>query len=339
MGRQHQRAVPGGCGDRLHEWFHPSNSNIVGDQVTPLADTPDGHIWFTNFNSFGIEASLMWFDGSEFGSITVDEGLPHAQIADAEVREIPGGYELWLACTSRGLAVLTVTTDPPVPGDVDGDGLVGPTDLLALLAAWAAAATAPVRRTSMVTASSDRTTSSCCSQAGADRSPIAAITGPVTKRLDAPNSIGTVPRRIGPTTPVEVVLREDANPPAELCMSLAARSEAFRRTWLRDREDLRDTSASAHDLSLATIACLAGWRDQDVADLLVASRRSSEGHAGKALRRDYVVRTLSKAREAASPHAGDVDIDAVVERLVPKRARDRCRSPSCSRTIPSSASR
>ena len=123
----------------------------------------------------------------------------------------------------------------------------------------------------------------------------------------------------GRSTPVEVVLREDANPPAELCMSLASRSEAFRRTWLRDREDLRDTSASAHDLSLATIACLAGWRDQDVADLLVASRRSNEGHAGKALRRDYVVRTLSKAREAAAPHAGDVDIDAVLERLVPKR--------------------
>jgi len=119
-----------------HEWFHPSNSNIVGDQITPLAHTPDGRIWFTNFNSFGIEASLMWFDGVEFGSITVDEGLPHAQIADAEVREIPGGYELWLACTSRGLAVLTVTPDPPVPGDVDGDGLAGPTDLLTLLAAW-----------------------------------------------------------------------------------------------------------------------------------------------------------------------------------------------------------
>jgi hypothetical protein len=121
-----------------HEWFHPSNSNIVGDQITPLAHTPDGRVWFTNFNSSGIEASLMWFDGTDFGSITVDEGLPHAQIADAEVREIPGGYELWLACTSRGLAVLTVTTDPPVPGDVDGDGIVGSGDLATLLAAWGA---------------------------------------------------------------------------------------------------------------------------------------------------------------------------------------------------------
>ncbi|MHC4834260.1 MAG: AAA family ATPase, partial [Planctomycetota bacterium] len=83
--------------------------------------------------------------------------------------------------------------------------------------------------------------------------------------------------------------------------------------------DLRDTSASAYDLSLATIACLAGWRDQQVADLLVASRRTHDGHAGKALRRDYVVRTLAKAREAATPHAGEADIDAAIEKLAPKR--------------------
>lgn len=119
-----------------YEWFHPSNSKIIGTQITPLAWTPDGRVWFTNFNSPGIEASLMWFDGVTFGSITRAQGLPHAQIADAEVREIPGGYELWLACTSRGLAVLTMTGDTPVPGDVDGDGLVGLSDLLAVLAAW-----------------------------------------------------------------------------------------------------------------------------------------------------------------------------------------------------------
>ncbi len=122
-----------------HEWFHSSNSDIVGDQITPLALTPDGRLWFTNFNSFGIEASLMWFDGSEFGSITVAEGLPHAQIADAEVREVPGGYELWLACTSRGLAILTVMMDEPTSGDINGDGLVNGADVGLLLAAWGSA--------------------------------------------------------------------------------------------------------------------------------------------------------------------------------------------------------
>lgn len=121
-----------------HEWFHPDNSDIVGTQITPLAWTPDERIWFTNFNSNGVEASLMWFDGIEFGSITRAQGLPHAQIADAEVRLIPGGYELWLACTSRGLAALTVMLEQPTPGDVDGDGTVGLADLLAVLAQWGA---------------------------------------------------------------------------------------------------------------------------------------------------------------------------------------------------------
>jgi hypothetical protein len=34
--------------------------------------------------------------------------LPHAQITQMAVREIPGAYELWMICVSRGLAVLTV---------------------------------------------------------------------------------------------------------------------------------------------------------------------------------------------------------------------------------------
>ncbi len=91
-----------------HQWWHSSNSALPGDQVTPLAVTPDGRVWFTNFNSFGIEASLVWFDGNEFGTITRDEGLPHAQIYDGEARAVPGGYELWISCASRGIAVLNV---------------------------------------------------------------------------------------------------------------------------------------------------------------------------------------------------------------------------------------
>lgn len=96
-----------------HQWWHSSNSALPGDQVTPLTVSPDGLVWFTNFNSDGIEASLVWFDGVEFGTITRADGLPHAQIYDAEVREVPGGYEIWFACASRGLAVLTVPTDDP----------------------------------------------------------------------------------------------------------------------------------------------------------------------------------------------------------------------------------
>ena len=57
------------------------------------------------------DQGLGWFDGASFGYIPQTEvgvGLPHAQIADMEVRAIPGGYELWISCTSEGVAILTV---------------------------------------------------------------------------------------------------------------------------------------------------------------------------------------------------------------------------------------
>jgi hypothetical protein len=54
---------------------------------------------------------LCWFDGTNFGIIPQQQigGLPHAQIYDLEVKNIQNGYELWISCASRGIAVLTVT--------------------------------------------------------------------------------------------------------------------------------------------------------------------------------------------------------------------------------------
>lgn len=94
--------------------------------MTPLVVSPDGLVWCTNFNSHNMEEALIWFDGEQFGTITRDQGLPHAQIYDAEVREIPGAYEIWLACASRGIAVLTVPFNVPsdaAPGLVSDDAL------------------------------------------------------------------------------------------------------------------------------------------------------------------------------------------------------------------------
>ncbi|MEZ4398021.1 MAG: FlgD immunoglobulin-like domain containing protein [Candidatus Krumholzibacteriia bacterium] len=111
-----------------HQWWHSSNSALPGDQVTPLAVTPDGRVWFTNFNSNGIEASLVWFDGSEFGTVTRADGLPHAQIYDAEQRNVEGGYELWLSCASMGVAVLSVPLADPTSapgGDLALEVLTG----------------------------------------------------------------------------------------------------------------------------------------------------------------------------------------------------------------------
>ncbi|MEZ4650073.1 MAG: FlgD immunoglobulin-like domain containing protein [Candidatus Eisenbacteria bacterium] len=111
-----------------HEWWHSSNSDMPGDQVLPLVVSPDGRVWFTNFGTNGIEPSLVWFDGTEFGTVTLADGLPHAQIWDAELRVVPDGYEVWMACASRGIAVLHVPMADPA-----GVGDIGPTPLAQLL--------------------------------------------------------------------------------------------------------------------------------------------------------------------------------------------------------------
>jgi streptogramin lyase len=95
-------------------FFSPGNSAIQGEDITPLAYTSDGRLWFTNFLSVDTtRIGLCWFDGTQFGIFPVEaQGLPHAQIPDMEVKETQNGYELWMSCLSRGIAVLNVNTSP-----------------------------------------------------------------------------------------------------------------------------------------------------------------------------------------------------------------------------------
>ena len=88
------------------------------------------------------------------------------------------------------------------------------------------------------------------------------------------------PRRIPPLLKFEALLK--ANP-------------KFRRSWEQDRKDMTDQSASAYDLSMATIALGAGWSDQEVVSLLICWRRK-HGHDLK-LRENYYGVTLDKAKE------------------------------------------
>jgi len=97
-----------------YQFYSPDNSLIPGDNITLLAYTPDGRLWFTTFGSNEpSQIGLCWFDGNEFGIFPViDGGLPHAQIKDMEIKDIEEGYELWMSCLSRGVAVLKVITEP-----------------------------------------------------------------------------------------------------------------------------------------------------------------------------------------------------------------------------------
>jgi len=100
--------------NNTYQFFSPSNSAIPGENVTPLAYSPDGILWFTNFSSVDTtRIGLCWFDGTQFGIFPVEPGgLPHAQIPDMEVKEVQDGYELWMSCLSRGIAVLSIITTP-----------------------------------------------------------------------------------------------------------------------------------------------------------------------------------------------------------------------------------
>ncbi len=96
-----------------YQFYSPSNSQIPGESITPLAVTPDGKLWFANFGSTSTSTyGLCWFDGTNFGIFPQQQtgGLPHAQIYDLEVKNIQNGYELWISCASRGVAVLKVET-------------------------------------------------------------------------------------------------------------------------------------------------------------------------------------------------------------------------------------
>lgn len=105
-----------------YEYF-TSLSGISCMQASPLAVTPDGRLWFNLFDPTGTGPhGLAWFDGANSGFYPAPRdggpqwgGLPHAQIYALKVHEIPNGYELWMSCASRGIAVLSVIDETVTP--------------------------------------------------------------------------------------------------------------------------------------------------------------------------------------------------------------------------------
>lgn len=106
-------------------------------------------------------------------------------------------------------------------------------------------------------------------------------------------------------------LADAAQPHFEKFEALLSNSDLFKASWERKRRDLKDQSGSSYDLSIASLAAQAGWSDQEIADLIVAHRRKHRDDVSKALRQDYMARTIAKARdgharEAAAEHTEDV---------------------------------
>jgi len=109
----------------------------------------------------------------------------------------------------------------------------------------------------------------------------------------------------------ELVLDPGAIPPFDKFEVLLENEPKFRQTWERKRRDLQDQSASGYDLALASYAVMAGWTDQEIADLLIAFRRKY-GEDLK-LRQDYYRRTIAKARSGAMDQQAAERLETALE--------------------------
>jgi hypothetical protein len=85
----------------------------------------------------------------------------------------------------------------------------------------------------------------------------------------------------------------NATVPEDLLNRHLAADPRFKKTWLRQREDLKDQSQSGYDLALANFGLEAGLSEQQAIDLMIHHRRI-HGQPQRT-RLDYFQRTISKA--------------------------------------------
>jgi len=97
-----------------------------------------------------------------------------------------------------------------------------------------------------------------------------------------------------------------AEPPFEKFNDTANVNARFLETYNGQRKDL--PSASERDLSLAGMAARTGWTDQEIVNLLIASRRKHKDDLK--LRLDYYARTLARARQES---AADTAFDRIAD--------------------------
>jgi len=116
-----------------------------------------------------------------------------------------------------------------------------------------------------------------------------------------------------------------AIPNPERWANLCAAEPLAEATYKRRRKDLHDSSPSGYDWHLARYAIMARWSDQEIVNLLIASRRE-RGEDLKLNRPDYYARTIAKARKSqkryvaldslSTTEAGDVDAKRIVSDIL-----------------------
>lgn len=104
----------------------------------------------------------------------------------------------------------------------------------------------------------------------------------------------------------DLILGPMAQPPFQKFEVLREIEPKFWLSWNHQRKDLQDQSASAYDLALANYAAMAGWTDQEIANLLIA-HRAKHGEDLK-LRQDYYKRTIAIAKKNAERYKAEEEI-------------------------------
>lgn len=107
-------------------WSYDEGWPFPGEHVRPFVVTNDGKVWMQYDSEYpSTESGLFWYDGTEVGIFPASPGgvpawgiLPNSSIKDIEVQQIANGYELWISCLGRGIAVLSFYT-----GTVDVDDI------------------------------------------------------------------------------------------------------------------------------------------------------------------------------------------------------------------------
>lgn len=109
----------------------------------------------------------------------------------------------------------------------------------------------------------------------------------------------------------------------ELLQALLDNDDRFKATWDRARKDFSDQSASSYDLSLMTLAARAGWPDSQLGALVYQFRKRHNLDPAKALRQDYIFRTIGRARDDLARDDSSEAIGEVGDALdVAKRSGD-----------------
>jgi hypothetical protein len=70
-----------------------------------------------------------------------------------------------------------------------------------------------------------------------------------------------------------LVIDPSAAVPEDALARYMAADPRFQKTWLRQREDLKDQSPSGYDLAIANFGIEAGLSEQEVIDLMIHHRR------------------------------------------------------------------